>query len=95
MVEITKPFEFGYAKLNLKYSQQQIDIVDKVLKMITNHQLKTGDYKDHPLGKSKLGYRDCHPLFENDPKIDLVILYKIEKHRITFCNIGTHREIFA
>lgn len=77
------------------FTYEQKREIKKVIDLIIKNHLKNNQYHNHYLSKNLYGYQSCHPLCYFDNKIDLVILYKREKNRLSLCNIGTHEEVYG
>lgn len=100
LIEYKKNFLDDLSRLSNKYSDEQIITIKKVMMLIENKSLQINSFKNHILGKysnNKYNIYDCHPLYYDDSKIDLVLLYGYDKRqkRVLFISIGTHKEVFG
>ncbi|MDR3330254.1 MAG: hypothetical protein LBS76_03165 [Mycoplasmataceae bacterium] len=100
LIEISKAYRESFDALPRTYSKSQLEIIRKVMKLISDKKIQIGDYDNHHLGKlkvAKIDAFDCHPLYYDNHKIDLIILYGYgrKQKRVIFYDIGTHKQVLA
>jgi len=73
--ERTSKFRKDYRRL--KKRGYDMSLLDDVILKLSNGEILSSKYRDHPLKGDKYGYRDCH--IQND----WVLIYKIDKGVLT------------
>lgn len=85
----TSQFKKDY-KLAMK-RHLDIDLLDDIIRKLTNNELLPEKNKDHALTGNWVGHRECHIL------PDWLLVYRIENDLLilTLSRTGTHNDLFC
>ncbi len=69
---------------------QNIELLDNVIRTLQKGETLDSKYKDHPLSGNWQSYRECHI------QPDWLLIYKIENNELilTLARTGTHSDLF-
>ena len=85
----TSQFKKDY-KMAMK-SHLDMDLLDGIIKSLSDQAELDSKYKDHPLSGDWKSFRECHI------KPDWLLIYKIEGNRLilTLVRTGSHSNLFG
>lgn len=71
-------------------SHFDIDLLDEVIRKLSNLEVLDDKYKDHYLSGNWCTFKECHI------KPDFLLIYKIENDKLilTLARTGTHSDLF-
>lgn len=85
-IKVSKEYKTNYKKL----SKADKNLVDEIVKKLSNNETLEVKYKDHKLKGKFKNYKECHI------KPNLLLIYKKEEDILilTCVNVGSHSELF-
>lgn len=86
-IKFTKSFKKDYKKF--KHNKIVLEKLNYVIKALKDGKYLEIEYKDHALIGDKIGFRECHLIW------DVLLMYKVDKFSktISLKNIGSHSEL--
>ncbi|MFQ5628561.1 MAG: type II toxin-antitoxin system YafQ family toxin [bacterium] len=72
----------------MKKRSKSLSGLKTVIELLAGGKSLPGNYKDHPLAREWVVYRECHV------EADFLLIYKIEENILILERVGTHSDLF-